>query len=432
MLTMRRVWIAIVLVTALAAAAVVFSNRRLKKPVGAPSPVAGAMVQDAYVWQRDWSPGVRDAVVEQAPRFHRLVLLTAEISWPTADGRVVEVKPDYAAAVRDVAVGIAVRVGPVTPGESQQVLVVSTAMKAVAAARAAGANVAELQLDYDCAESKLPGYVRWVTAVKSAVAPVPVVVTALPAWLNRPAFADLARASDGFVIQVHSLHKPTVPDEPMSICDPAEARRAVASASKFGVPFRVALPTYGYTVAFKPDRTFFALAAEGPSPDWRAGTIVREMRADPAEMAALVAEWIANPPANCTGIIWYRLPVPGDRMNWSPVTLKAVMAGRAPAADVRIEVVRTDANLRDLFLVNAGDADAVFDGSVAAEWDGGGEATTEGIGGFTALENPPGGATFKQLATADGVRLPPGGRSQVGWIRLDTDMEVRAHVVKSK
>jgi hypothetical protein len=304
-----------------------------------PTPAPAVWSQDAYVWQRDWSAAVRESVRSQGPEFRSLFVLAGEISWPTPEGRVTEIRPDYRAAARDGAVGIAVRIGPLPrstrPGPAQERLIVDTATRASAAAGAAGVTVSEIHLDCDCAESKLADYTGWVNAVKTAAAPVPVVITALPAWLKSPVFPALARAAGGFVIQVHSLHQPTGPDDPMSICNAAEARRAVESASHIGVPFRIALPTYGYTVAFKPDRTFLALSAEGPSPGWPPGTILREMRSDPAEIAALVRDWTAAPPPNCAGIIWYRLPVAGDRMNWPPATLRAG-PGRHPAVPLPV------------------------------------------------------------------------------------------------
>jgi hypothetical protein len=42
----------------------------------------------------------------------------------------------------------------------------------------------ELQIDFDCAESKLDGYQVWVEAIKYKISPVPVTITALPSWLN--------------------------------------------------------------------------------------------------------------------------------------------------------------------------------------------------------------------------------------------------------
>ena len=53
----------------------------------------------------------------------------------------------------------------------------------------------------------------------------------------------IVAASDGYVLQVHSLEKPNGFDAPFTLFDPQVAVAAAVKASSFGVPFRVALPT---------------------------------------------------------------------------------------------------------------------------------------------------------------------------------------------
>ena len=47
----------------------------------------------------------------------------------------------------------------------------------VAEARTNHLNLSELQIDFDCAESKLDGYRVWLTAIQRRVAPLPVTIT---------------------------------------------------------------------------------------------------------------------------------------------------------------------------------------------------------------------------------------------------------------
>ena len=68
--------------------------------------------------------------------------------------------------------------------------------------------MAELQIDFDAAESKLAGYREWLVALRSRVGTTRLVFTALPAWLRHEEFRALAQAADGFVLQVHSLERP--------------------------------------------------------------------------------------------------------------------------------------------------------------------------------------------------------------------------------
>ena len=59
-----------------------------------------------------------------------------------------------------------------------------------------------MQIDFDCAESKLEGYGGWVRSIRQRIAPVPLVITALPSWLNRREFGTLAEAAGYAIVQV--------------------------------------------------------------------------------------------------------------------------------------------------------------------------------------------------------------------------------------
>ena len=149
-------------------------------------------------------------------------ILAAEVDWTGDQARVIRTSPDPARLVAlRRPVGLVLRIGPYRGpfGPAAQRLA-EIAGSVLVAARSRGLEPSELQLDFDCAESKLPAYRSWLAALRPALGGVPLVFTALPSWLKQPAFADLARASDGFVLQVHSLEKPSGLDQPFSLCDP--------------------------------------------------------------------------------------------------------------------------------------------------------------------------------------------------------------------
>ncbi len=394
---------------------------------------SGPMVQEAYLWQRTHTSAVSEAVAERGPEFSRLVVLAAELSWREGRPVVERVSPDYAAlAEAKVPIGLAVRVGAYrgsfsADGEAAGRLV-EIAAAGVAEARAAGLKVRELQIDFDCPTSKLGGYVVWVRALRRRV-DVPVIVTALPSWLGADAFEALADEADGFVLQVHSLERPDGPGEALTLCDPAAAKRAVERAGRIGRPFRVALPTYGYLLAFDAEGSFIGLSAEGPRPAWPANAQVRQVRADPAAMAELVRTWTKQRPKNMTGVIWYRLPVRGDVLNWRWPTLEAVMAGRTPKPDLRAEVRKPEPGLVEIDLVNGGEADAAIGVTVTTTWTGAPPLAADAVNGFELATSAAGRVTFHCRDDNSGdLRLPPGERITIGWIRLDTDKEVRTHV----
>jgi hypothetical protein len=224
-------------------------------------------------------------------------------------------------------------------------------------ARRTGLAPRELQIDFDCAESNLEGYRAWVETLRRKVAPVPVTITALPSWLGQSAFPRLAGAAGSYVLQVHSLDRPSRMDSSLTLCDPAAARRAVERAARLSVPFRVALPTYGYLMAFDTDGRLLGLSAEGPAKTWPASARIREVRADPIELARLVRGWTTNRPANLQGVIWYRLPVASDLLNWRWPTLAAIVALRSPRESFRAEPRRVEPGLVEISLVNDGELD---------------------------------------------------------------------------
>lgn len=420
-MTRRRAWLAAGALVVLLAGALGVSRWWRPGPRA-----SGPLPHDAYVWQRAWTPAVAGAVAEQAGDFGMLVALQAEVTWRASGPEVVRV-PLAFEALRGTGrpVGVALRSGPFggpfAAGDRRTTWLADLAGSLVAEAATNGLRVAELQVDFDCAAGKLDGYRVWVEALRARVAPVPVVITALPSWLGRAECARLVAAADGWVLQVHSLERPRDIAAPVSLCDPAAARRAVERAARLGRPFRVALPTYGYTVAFDARGRFAGLAAEGSPRGWPEGARVRELRAEPAPMAGLVRDWTVDRPAALRGVMWYRLPVPGDRLNWSRPTLAAVMAGRTPEGRLRAEVRRPKAGLVEIALVNEGNADHHGPCAVALRWSGARPVAGDAVGGFVLAEEGPGQARFQ---SAGAVRLGPGGRRVLGWVRLDGDVEV--------
>lgn len=386
-------------------------------------PVSDApLTQEAYVWQRAHTDAVASAVRTHASAFTHLVVLAAEISWQQNHAQIVRVP--FAASTDALksapSLGLALRInayaGSFAADASATRELTTLASSLLDDARSAGLTITEFQIDFDASERRLADYRQWLDAFRPIVAPARLTFTALPSWLkHRRDFAALATAADDYVLQVHSLTRPSSPDDPAPLCDPEAARRAVADAARFNRPFRVALPTYGYRLAFDPQGRFFALSAEGPAPPWPAGTIIRELESDPAALSALVSDLQRLHPAALTGIIWYRLPIAGDRLNWSWPTLNAVMRGETPSARIVLEAARNASGLVEYFAVNTGTAP--FTGAFAATvtWTGATRLAADTLPPFV-LENET--VTSHRLA-APSLRLAPGARQPAGWLRLD-------------
>jgi hypothetical protein len=397
---------------------------------------AGQIPHEAYVWQRHWDQAVAGAIKGASSDISGFTALGAEVSFKkgTLD-QVVRVELDYEALkATGRPVGLALRIGPYSGAYDGQgevtKLLAGIAGSLVADACGAGLEPAELQIDFDCAESKLSGYRTWVQVLRREIQPVPVVITALPSWLKCRAFKDLTQVSDGFVLQVHSLERPKGPDAPITLCDSTSALRWVERAARFGVPFRVALPTYGYIVAFDNEGSFIGLAAEGPSQAWGKDATLRAVRSDPIAMAGLVRKWQDSRPANMKGIIWYRLPVETDQLNWKWVTLAAVMAGRAVAGTPKVMLEYPEAELAEIVLLNNGEADLSPRIRIDVECDRGKLLAADSLRGFT-LQDSAADKLFLEYNQGQQLAvIAPGERWKVGWLRFKQETEVRANAAE--
>jgi hypothetical protein len=332
-------------------------------------------------------------------------------------------------------IGLALRVGPYggpfSATNEHTTYLTALAADLVAQARAHALTPIELQLDFDCAESKLDGYRIWVEAIRRRVTPVPTTLTVLPTWLNQSSSKPLVQSADGFVLQVHSLQQPRDAHSPFTLCDPVAARRAVELAGSIGSPFRVALPTYGYVMAFDSKGQLLGLSAEGPRNNWPATAELKETRADPIAMAELVQEWTANHAAALKGIIWYRLPVADDILNWQWPTLSAIVAARSPRISLRAEPRRVEAGLVEINLVNDGELDTSSRLAIEARWSrvGGTRLVAgDGLRGFEMVAGNPSTARFQ--INSQNFRLPAGQQLVIGWLRLSEDREVQVEIVK--
>ncbi len=393
-------------------------------------PVHGPLRQEAYVWQRDWSPAVREAV-GQAKDFSSLVVLAAEVDLSQRAPRVVRVPLD-AEALKGYGkpVGVAVRV-LTFPGlfadKPEAVRFLQGLVRDVAAeARAKGIALAEIQIDYDCPAARLKDYRDLLASLKPAAAPVPLTFTVLPVWLNQKyTFQKLSEAADGYVLQVHSLEPPDDPGPgDIELTKPRAARYWVEEAAEFERPFRVALPTYSYQAAYDARGKLLGLLAEGPLVTFDPRVTIHTARSDPAAMADLIRGWNRARPRQLTGILWYRLPVAGDRNNWTWPTLRAVMAGRAPQAQVKAVARKPQPGLVEIDLVNEGEANSPLPATVQVRWKDDSFLAADGLAGFGLRREGAREIRLEWPGRPAGAALHPGERRMVAWLRFSAPTEV--------
>jgi len=389
---------------------------------GQPSSPPATFSTGFYVWQRAWSDSVTDSLRVAAPQAGKFMVLAAEMgaetispNWDTLADMAVPVT-----LVIRVPASHASAITKDTAGESAAFLA-NTIRNARNRAENHGVTVADIQLDYDCATSKLAQYRRLLNALKEELPDTRWSITVLPTWLGDDAFAPLASTVSYFVLQVHSLEKPTTVDAPMTLCDPVKLGGYLNAASATGVPFYVALPTHGYHVAFDQTGRFVTLSAEGPMPVWPLEYTVREVTADAKAMAAVVQGMRDSPRKNCLGIVWFRLPVETDVLNWSWPTLHAVIEGRAPKIAYRAETRAPDPGLVEVWLANTGEDSATRLVLVDVRIQGHGLQAYDVLNGFSVIPSDKDGVT---------VLEGPGPKDStpimIAWYRMSGEKEARA------
>ena len=371
------------------------------------------LTHDAFLWQRRWTPEVYAALQQPPAGLRRIVMLAAEVEW---EGDQPVIRPagidwGWLAARPDTpganTCGLAIRVGlpkradpdvpdaqtdPLQPRLRDATLAALASVRS--AAEAAAFSPCELHLDLDMPTARLAGYAAWLPEFRAAWPAAPLTVTGLPDWLRpeaRPGLLALLAAVDGWILQVHWLRKTSTG---YALIDEAEARRAAQIAAALPAPVRLALPTYAQ-----------------PTPQG-------ELRPDPDLLARLLA-W--DSPPRPTGIIWFRLPLPGDPDTLPTPALAALIAGRAPRYAAAAEAISVSPGLWDLALTNTGE-DLLTDTCLSLSLPPGAPAQIELLGRDTPpTARSPDRSTHYPLALPS--PLLSGERRIVGWLRLGPDAD---------
>lgn len=288
-------------------------------------------------------------------------------------------------------------------------------------------DIVGIQFDVDCPERRLDEYRELLAWARRRIPPmVQLSATALPCHLQRESFRPVADQVDYFVLQVHGLEVPQSVMDDVSLMNPRVARAAIRAADGLDKPYLVALPCYAYELHFdRASGAFLGLLAEGPNPaeESRDKSCRRILSASPADVAALVREMrnrVAHP--LCQGIVWFRLPVLGDRLCWDRDTVDHLRNATIP----RIEVVPVwrlapsgawELSLKNRGVMGGGTAD------VTLSWkDRRGDADV--IGDYSTIDAMPG-----LLPEAVTGPLPyPGELRKLGWFRPAKEQDPEAVV----
>ena len=356
----------------------------------------------AYVWQRVWTPAVIQAVAATPTQFSTLRVLAFQ---QIGERRVMtDVDLDALAAT-----GLPVRVVARIEGHRPPTLadgIDAELVRTLARWQARGVRVDGVEIDHDCAVSGLHDYAAWLAALRAALpAGTRLSITALPAWLDSDALDAVLAQADDSVLQVHAVERPD-----RALFDPARALRwARAYGQRAPHLFLLALPAYGLRVATDTDGSVRRVDAEGALDHAVGG---RELRADPRDVASVLQTLRHTPVPRLDGVIWFRLPVAGDRRSWSTRTLSAVIAGEPPQARFRLQADPAPNGASDLWLRNEG----AYDGAAPAR-----------LSLPSHCRSADGVDNYRMQLQTDTLTLyaaaPPwlraGGAQPIGWARCD-------------
>jgi len=123
-------------------------------------------------------------------------------------------------------------------------------------------------------------------------------------------------------------------------------------------------------------------------------------------------------PKELAGVIWYRLPVAGDRLNWPWTAFQAVRAGRIPRRDLQVQPRASEPGLVEIDLVNAGEAEAGWPVIVQLSWTDGDLVAVDGLAGYQVLRTGPRELRLERSTTPWDRPIRPGERRRVGWVRF--------------
>lgn len=393
-----------------------------------PTKTSGPLTHAAFVWQQSWGDDVVSAV-NGATTFDRLYVLAGVLSFsPQPAFQSIDIP------VRDLRPGAGVvaclRIHPFSGDFSEPRVVEAmrnAAGRAIATFSSQGLVVEELHVDFDAAESQLDAYRGWLDRLRADHPNLRLTITALPSWLDRAAFARVVRTVDSFVLQLHSLPKSSGPGQAPVLFDTKQSLVDIHRASRLRAGFRVALPTYGYDLIYDAGGSLRSVVAEGLTPPVPEGGVVRRVRADPRELSSFVKSLQRERPTLLEAIVWYRLPVETDRRNWHARTLETVLRGGNPEPRLRAEARRTAPGLFEVDLLNDGDDEAAMPVVVEAK-AGSRIVALDAVNGFRFERIDEDVVRFTPAADMI-FPVAPEERRTLGWVRLDGDKEVAAHVL---
>jgi hypothetical protein len=364
-----------------------------------------SLANDAYVWQRQWTPSLVRALADDGQPVRAWRVLAGEMD---GQGQWRTFTPTWRALAASGKPVIAVVRIEGQLRQWDEVTLLADVQAVLASWRAQGLMFTGVEIDHDCATSRLPDYTHFLQALRASLLPHErLSVTALPTWLDSSQLDLLLAQADEAVLQVHAVQSPRA-----GLFNADKARAwLTAFAHHTRKPWRVALPAYGTRVSWDEQGRVAVIESERPTLVGTDGA--SELFVDPAVMQRFVSALEADAPHGLAGIVWFRLPTGDDTRAWSEASWRAVL-GRVPLRTSLSAMAggTDDPHRYDVRLVNDGDADMPLPPLIRVD---GSCAAADGINGY-GLQRRGHDIYLQRLRV--GV-LRAGRQQTVGWLRCD-------------
>lgn len=367
--------------------------------------------QQLYVWQRQWTEAHDDALARSRGDFSTLRVLALQ-TYPQAGWERARITPALLKNDGRPLIAVIRLDGQLKTLDQTEATV--QIQRVVADWQAQGLMLAGVEIDHDAGTASLPAYREFLAGLRNVLpATLKLSITALPAWLDSRELPALLAVVDSSVLQVHAVSSPE-----RGLFDPAQAKQWAGRWSRITAkPFYLALPAYGIAL----------LPGDGGAPMVESEVPIehvgprRELLADPLQLSRLAAQLRAEPPLHLAGLIWFRLPLKGDRRAWSLATLRAVARGDRLASQLKLNLSNND-GLYDISVSNRGNLDGGLPERVTlavTQCD-----AVDAVNGY-AVQQTSGQLSFTRLK--DGRLLADAERT-LGWARCTKIDQGSSHV----
>jgi hypothetical protein len=182
------------------------------------------------------------------------------------------------------------------------------------------------------------------------------------------------------------------------------------------------LPTYSCVVEFTEDARVKDVHGEDlPSGFSLATDRYFVLDSDAYALADLVAEWTTHAPELLQSIIWYRLPVSTDRLNWPAEVLPKIICGEKLKRGWSLKLEPSPEGHQEVVLLQQGDAPDDLPREIQIT----NVEAADGLRGYVLQGHPPGTILLRLAQPERFGRVRSGSRIMAGWIRANKKAEVK-------